>query len=60
MSGNHVGACCVAALCALALPAQIELVSPASNDCLVGRFKTEDRIPRLVRMTGARNCRDIG
>ena len=32
----------------------------ASNDCLVSRFKTEDCIPRLVRMTGTSNCRDIG
>ena len=32
----------------------------ASNDCLVSRFKTEDCIPRLVRMTGTHNCRDIG
>ena len=31
-----------------------------SNDCLVSRFKTEDCIPRLVRMTGTHNCRDIG
>ena len=31
-----------------------------SNDCLVSRFKTEDCIPRLVRMTGTSNCRDIG
>ena len=32
----------------------------ASNDCLVSRFKTEDCIPRLIRMTGTSNCRDIG
>ncbi len=32
----------------------------ASNDCLISRFKTEDYLPRLVRMTGSNNCRDIG
>ena len=32
----------------------------ASNDCLVSRFKTEDCTPRLVRMTGTSNCRDVG
>lgn len=37
-----------------------ELTVAASNDCLVSRFKTEDCIPRLIRMTGTSNCRDIG
>ena len=32
----------------------------ASNECLVSRFKTEDRLPRLIRMKGTSNCRDIG
>ena len=32
----------------------------AGNDRLVSRFKTEDLLPRLVRMTGSNNCRDIG
>jgi protein-tyrosine phosphatase len=32
----------------------------AGTDSLVSRFKTEDRIPRLVRMTGTSNCRDVG
>ena len=32
----------------------------SSNDCFVSRFKTEDLLPRLVRMTGTGNCRDIG
>ena len=32
----------------------------AGSDKLVSRFKTEDRLPRLVRMTGSNNCRDIG
>ena len=32
----------------------------ASNDCLVSRFRTEDCLPRLVRMTGSNNCRDVG
>ena len=32
----------------------------ASNDCLVSRFRTEAYLPRLVRMTGSNNCRDIG
>ena len=30
------------------------------TDRLVSRFKTEDILPRLVRMTGSNNCRDIG
>ena len=32
----------------------------AGTDRLVSRFKTEDLLPRLVRMTGSNNCRDIG
>ncbi len=32
----------------------------AGKDRLVSRFKTEDLLPRLVRMTGSNNCRDIG
>lgn len=32
----------------------------AGNDKLVSHFDTEDRLPRLVRMTGSNNCRDIG
>ena len=32
----------------------------ASNECLVSRFRTEPYLPRLVRMTGTENCRDIG
>ena len=32
----------------------------AGDDRLVGRFKTDDAFPRLVRMTGTENCRDIG
>ena len=32
----------------------------AGGDKLVSHFKTEDRLPRLVRMTGTGNCRDIG
>jgi len=32
----------------------------AGGDKLVSHFKTEDRLPRLVRMTGSNNCRDIG
>ena len=157
MNGRHIGGACAAALCALAVQAQIELVAPASNavvrqlhtiqrnyskapwaecekffdgaenatklrsrgstpvpiklkwkgdakeyrvsvrrmpdgkvvldqtvatncvevdsldiatewewtvsagkDRLVSRFRTEDLLPRLVRMTGSNNCRDIG
>ena len=32
----------------------------AGKDRLVSRFRTEDLLPRLVRMTGSNNCRDIG
>ena len=32
----------------------------ADGDRLVGRFRTEDVAPRLVRMSGTDNCRDIG
>ena len=32
----------------------------AVKDRLVSRFRTEDLLPRLVRMTGSNNCRDIG
>ena len=32
----------------------------AGDDKLIGCFKTEDHLPRLVRMTGTDNCRDIG
>ena len=32
----------------------------AGKDRLVSRFRTEDLLPRLVRMTGTGNCRDIG
>ena len=32
----------------------------SSNDFFVSHFKTEDCLPRLVRMTGTSNCRDIG
>ena len=32
----------------------------AGDDRLVSHFKTEDVLPRLVRMTGTDNCRDIG
>ena len=44
----------------LEIATEWEWTVSAGSDKLVSRFKTEDRLPRLVRMTGSNNCRDIG
>jgi len=44
----------------LDIGAEWEWTVSAGDDWLVGRFKTDDAYPRLVRMTGTGNCRDIG
>ena len=44
----------------LEIATEWEWTVSAGSDKLVSRFKTEDRLPRLVRMTGSSNCRDIG
>ena len=44
----------------LEIATEWEWTVAAGNDKLVSRFKTEDCLPRLVRMTGSNNCRDIG
>ena len=44
----------------LEIATEWEWTVSAGKDRLVSRFKTEDLLPRLVRMTGSNNCRDIG
>ena len=44
----------------LEIATEWEWTVAAGGDKLVGHFKTEDLLPRLVRMTGSDNCRDIG
>ena len=44
----------------LDIGAEWEWTVSAGDDQLAGRFKTDDTYPRLVRMKGTENCRDIG
>ena len=44
----------------LEIATEWEWTVSAGSDKLVSTFKTEDCLPRLVRMTGTANCRDIG